>query len=77
MKEAADQDLSIGGPTLAAHAIRAGLVDEYHFFITPVVVGGGTSVLPNDVRLRLELLDERRFNSGVVHLHYGGGVPAA
>lgn len=51
-------------------AITAGLVDECHLFVTPVVVGGGTSWLPDDLRVGLELLDERRFGSGVVHLHY-------
>jgi dihydrofolate reductase len=70
MKETAERDMSVGGPNLAAHAIRAGLVDEHHLFITPVVVGGGTAALPDDVHLTLELLDERRFGNGVVHLHY-------
>jgi dihydrofolate reductase len=69
-KETADRDMSVGGPNLAAEAIRAGLVDEYHLFVTPVLVGGGTAALPDAIRLRLELLDERRFSSGVVHLHY-------
>ncbi|HEU5304624.1 MAG TPA: dihydrofolate reductase family protein [Gemmatimonadales bacterium] len=70
MKARADRDLAVGGPNLAAHAIRAGLVDECHLFIAPMVVGGGTSSLPADVRLTLELLDERRFASGMVHLRY-------
>jgi len=70
MKAQAVRDISVGGPELAAHAIKAGLVDEFHFFLTPVVVGGGRQALPDDVRLNLELLDERRFTSGVVHLHY-------
>jgi dihydrofolate reductase len=69
-KETAERDMTVGGPNLAAHAIEAGLVDEYHLFITPVVVGGGTAAFPDDVRLTLELLDERRFTNGVVHLHY-------
>ena len=69
-KETAERDMTIGGPNLAAHAIKAGLVDEYHVFITPVAVGGGTAALPDDVRLTLELLDERRFSNGVVYLHY-------
>jgi dihydrofolate reductase len=68
--KAAASDISIGGPHLAASAIRAGLVDECHLFVHPVIVGGGTHWLPTDVRLDLELLDERRFESGVVHLHY-------
>ena len=71
MKAAAARDISVGGPTLAAHAIKAGLVDEYHLFLTPFVVGGGTRSLPDAVRLNLELLGERRFDNGFVHLHYG------
>jgi dihydrofolate reductase len=70
MKAAADRDLSIGGPELAAQALAAGLVDECHFFLNPVVVGGGTPSLPDGVRVRLELVDERRFAGGVVHLHH-------
>jgi dihydrofolate reductase len=70
MKTATGGDLTVGGPNLAAAAIRSGLVDEYHLFLTPVVVGGGNQALPDGVRLQLELLDERRFSSGVVHLHY-------
>jgi len=70
MKAVTDADISVGGPDLAAQAIAADLVDEYHLFLTPVVVGGGTRSLPNDVRLQLELLDERRFDSGVVYLCY-------
>ena len=63
-------DISIGGPTLAADAFRAGLVDECHLFLHPVVVGGGLRALPSDLRLDLELLDQRRFAGGVVYLHY-------
>jgi dihydrofolate reductase len=70
LKASAERDLSVGGPDLAAHAIRAGLVDELHMFVTPIVVGGGTQSLPDDVRVKLDLLDERRFGNGVVHLHY-------
>ncbi|HEX5586647.1 MAG TPA: dihydrofolate reductase family protein [Acidimicrobiia bacterium] len=70
LKATSERDISIGGPHLAAAAIRAGLVDEYHLFATPVVVGGGNSWLPDDVHLELELIDERRFTGGVVHLHY-------
>jgi len=61
----------VGGPDLAAQAIRAGLVDELQLFVAPVVVGGGKQSLPDHVRLKLELLDERRFGSGVVYLRYG------
>jgi dihydrofolate reductase len=70
LKASLDRDVSIGGPHLAASAIRAGLVDEYHFFVTPVIVGGGTHWLPDDVFVKLELVDEHRFAGGVVHLHY-------
>ena len=70
MKAAAARDLSVGGPGLAAQAIRDGLVDECHLFVTPILVGGGTPALPSAVRLQLELLDERRFRNGVVHLQY-------
>jgi dihydrofolate reductase len=70
MKAAAERDLAIGGPELAAHALRAGLVDECHLLLSPVIVGGGRPALPDGVRIGLELLDERRFGGGVVHLHY-------
>jgi dihydrofolate reductase len=70
LKASADSDLSIGGPRLAAEALRAGLVDEFHLFVSPVVVGGGNPSLPDDVRIPLELLDERRFGNGVVYRHY-------
>jgi dihydrofolate reductase len=70
IKASAGRDISVGGPDLAAQAIKVGLVDECHLFVTPIVVGGGKQSLPNNVRLRLELLDERRFGNGVVHLHY-------
>ena len=70
MKNTADRDISIGGPEIAARAIRAGLVDDIHLFLNPVIIGGGNPALPDDVRLDLELVDERRFTNGVVHLHY-------
>jgi dihydrofolate reductase len=70
MKASADRDLAVGGPGLAAHAFRAGLVDECHLFLVPVVVGGGKRSLPDHVRLDLDLLDERRFGNGTVHLRY-------
>ena len=70
LKASAGRDITVGGPDLAAQAIRAGLVDEWHLFLTPFVVGGGNQSLPNNVRLKLELLDERRFGSGVVYLRY-------
>jgi dihydrofolate reductase len=71
LKDAADRDLSVGGPGLAQHAFAAGLVDEVRLFVFPVVIGGGKPGLPRDVRADLELLDERRFGNGVVHLRYG------
>jgi dihydrofolate reductase len=70
LKESAQRDVSVGGPTLAAHAFAAGLVDEVHLFLCPVLVGGGVRALPDGVRLDLDLLDERRFSGGVVHLHH-------
>lgn len=71
LKARAGADLGVGGAALAAQAIEAGLVDEYQLFLVPVVVGGGKRCLPgNDLRLNLELLDERRFRNGTVYLHY-------
>src|SRR5918912_382415 len=69
-KAQAEHDILVGGPDLAAQAIEAGLVDEWHLFVAPIVVGGGKQSLPDDVRLQLELLDERRFEGGMVYLHY-------
>jgi dihydrofolate reductase len=63
-------EVSVGGPALAAEAIRAGLVDEYQLFLVPVLVGGGKRALPHGVRIDLELLDERRFEGGVVYVRY-------
>ena len=70
LKASADRDLGIGGPGLAATALAAGLVDEVHLLLSPHVVGGGKRVFPDGVHLPLELLDERRFGNGTVHLHY-------
>ena len=70
LKTAAERDLSVGGPELAGHALRAGLVDECRLLLSPIVVGGGTPALPDGVRIELELLEERRFANGVVHLRY-------
>jgi dihydrofolate reductase len=70
LKATAEHDILIGGPELAAQAIKAGLVDEIQLFLAPVLVGGGKKALPDDVRLDLELLGERRFGNGTVHLHY-------
>jgi dihydrofolate reductase len=71
LKESSARDISVGGAQLAGEAMAAGLVDECHLFLGPIVIGGGKRALPDDVRVRLELLDEHRFRSGVVHLHYG------
>ena len=70
MKSRVDRDITVGGPHLAAQAFKAGLVDEIHLLLTPILIGGGNQALPDDVRLQLKLIDERRFASGVVHLHY-------
>ena len=70
MKASTERDMSVGGPDLAAQAIKAGLVDELHLFVTPVLVGGGNPSLPDNVRVELELLDEHRFGNGVVYLHH-------
>ncbi len=70
MKARAGRDLNVGGPELAAQAFRAGLVDELYLFVVPIVVGGGKRSLPDNVRLRLELIDERHFGNGMVYLYY-------
>jgi riboflavin biosynthesis pyrimidine reductase len=70
MKSNERRDITEGCPNLAAQAFKAGLVDEYQLFLTPVALGGGKPSLPNDVRFECELLSERRFRSGVVFLHY-------
>jgi dihydrofolate reductase len=69
MKSRVEHDITVGGPNLAAQAFKAGLIDECHLFLAPIVVGGGKRSLPGN-RLELELLDERRFGKGMVHLHY-------
>jgi riboflavin biosynthesis pyrimidine reductase len=70
LKEDSKADIAIGGAELAGHAIAAGLVDECHLFLCPIVVGGGKSALPENVCAQLELVDVRRFRNGVVYLHY-------
>lgn len=70
LKQSAGADVAIGGAELASQAIAAGLVDECHLFLCPIVVGGGKRAWSDNVRAELQLLDERRFQSGVVHLHY-------
>jgi dihydrofolate reductase len=71
MKESAERDLGVGGADLAGQAIAAGLVDELHLFLAPILVGAGKRALPEGRRVGLELRDQRRFESGFVHLHYG------
>ncbi len=70
MKAQTQRDLSIGGPNLAAQALKVGLVDECQLFLAPVAVGGGKPALPSQLRVKLNLLAERRFGSGVVYLRY-------
>jgi dihydrofolate reductase len=70
LKARSSQDLTVGGPNLAAHAIQAGLVDEYHLLVVPMTLGGGIRILPTGVSVKLELLGERRFASGWVYLRY-------
>ena len=70
LKQSSARDITVGGAQLAGEAMAAGLIDECHLFLGPVLVGGGKRALPDDVRVQLELLDSRRFDSGVVHLHY-------
>jgi dihydrofolate reductase len=70
LKESSGSDIAVGGAELAGQAIAEGLVDECHLLLGPIIVGGGKRALPGNVRVQLELLDERHFRSGVVHLHY-------
>ncbi len=70
LKTQVPHDITMGGPALAAHAIRAGLVDEYQLLVVPAVRGGGIRVLPSNVGVRLDLVDERRFTNGWVYLRY-------
>ena len=70
MKASAGRDMIVGGANLASRAFEAGLVDECHLFVAPIVVGGGKQSLPEGIRVKLELLAERRFGSGMVYLHY-------
>ncbi len=71
MKDREERDISIGGPGLAEVALQAGLVDEYRLILAPVIVGGGRLALPRQFHRKLDLLDERRFKSGMVYLRYG------
>jgi dihydrofolate reductase len=70
LKAAASRDLLVGGPNLAAQALAAGLVDEIALFVWPVILGGRNLALPTDTRAELELIDEHRFGSGIIHLRY-------
>jgi hypothetical protein len=74
MKSLAGRDLMVGGPELTAQAFEGGLVEECHLFVAPMVVGGAKQSLPDNFRLKLELLDERRFRSGMVYLFYRTGT---
>jgi dihydrofolate reductase len=76
LKASAERDLAIGGPELAAQAIKAGLVDELQLVVAPIMVGGGTPALPDNVRVELELLDERRFGNGMAFLRYHAATDA-
>ncbi|MFI5061216.1 MAG: dihydrofolate reductase family protein [Actinomycetales bacterium] len=73
LRESSDRDIGIGGPTLAAEAFRAGLIDEVQLFLVPIAVGGGTPAFPRDTVVPLELLDEHRFAGGTVYLRYRVG----
>jgi dihydrofolate reductase len=77
MKASAVRDVAIGGPTLAAHAFRAGLIDVCHLFIAPIIVGDGNPAFPSDIRLHLALQEERRFPNGMVYLHYRSSTSRA
>ncbi len=70
LKSNAERDMIIEGPNLATQAIKAGLVDEIHQFVAPVILGGGKKFFPDDIKLQLELIDERRFESGIVYLRH-------
>ena len=70
LKATSDHDIHIGGPEIAGHAFRAGLIDEIHLFVIPIIVGAGKSALPDDMKIRLELLEERRFPNDTVYLRY-------
>jgi dihydrofolate reductase len=74
LKQTSAADVTVGGPELAAQALAAGLVDECHLFVHPIIFGAGKRALPDKVRARLRLLDARRFGSGVVQLHYAVDV---
>ena len=74
LKQTSEADVTIGGAELAGQALALGLVDEYHLFLVPILVGGGKRALPDTVGAQLELLDERRFGSGVVYVRYRVGV---
>lgn len=76
LKAEASHDISIDGPTIAAQAIAAGLVDEYHLFMTTSVVGGGKRFFPDGVRLDLELLEHRSFDNGLIYARYRDGQAA-
>lgn len=70
IKASQAREMTVGGPHLAAQAFEAGLVDECHLYVVPIIVGGGKPALPDGVRLKLDLVDERRFGNGTMYLRY-------
>ncbi len=70
LKRESEHDIEIGGAELAGLALEADLVDECHLFLNPVIVGGGKPAFRAALRRNLELLDTRRFDTGVIHVHY-------
>lgn len=74
LKESSRANITISGPNLAEQAMSMGLVDECHLLVHPVILGGGKRALPNNLRIRLKLLNESHFKDGVVHLHYSMNV---
>jgi dihydrofolate reductase len=74
MKEESDKDMSVGGSELAGHALKCGVVDEVHLYLSPILVGGGKPSLPKDLRLPLELVEQRRFGNGVIYVRYRTGA---
>ena len=73
LKDSAADDLMIGGADLAGQAFEAGLVDDCHLFVHPLLVGGGKRALPGRIRSHLELLASHPFADGVIHLHHRVG----
>lgn len=70
LKQSSEQDLTVGGPDLAAQMLQAGLVDELQLFVAPILLGGGTRAFPDGLLQSLELMGEHRFESGTTYLNY-------